>query len=764
VTRPGGESEPTAGALTYAIGAAAEPPPALVGGKAASVDRLARLGFATPGGFCLTSAAHCAYRESAGLVARFDELRGRLPDDDARSELAAVARAAPLPQSTRAALAESIDALRATMPAGARLAVRSSATDEDGRGASFAGAHESVLGVACELDAVEEAIRTCWSSMWSRGAVTYRYHHELGYGAEMAVLVQELVHATASAVVFTEDPVTGSTDEMLVSTGDGFGEDIMAGGRDALTFRIDRATRAVLDVDGPGGPWPVSLATVDRLVELALAVERAHNVSVDVEAAFDGREWILLQARSITTRAATPAPRNTAARGPAGGAVRTGARRAETARGRGPVFEDDDTELLLELLRTPTTTPIETGRPSQIPAAQRLLAERAAHLGFEIVLHEPPPIGALDEPDIPLGVLEAAESMGREEFLACQPNMVLRLGPERGRDRTLMTNAHLDTVGGEVSVGVRDGVISGRGAVDMKGPAVAVFAGIRAALYVRPDLSDRVTVLAQLVAGEEAGAMGTYGTRVLVRGGLIGRLNVFAEPTGGQYFDACTASMTARVRVRGTGSTDDAPEAGENATLLLGHIATQLASCLDGVTARAGGKLCVGGLSTGTMHDRVYGEGDLLVNLAYPSAAAAVMLEQELEQAVRGACAAFADRFAGIALARRTALAAEHICRVEWLKRGLPPLAGRDPELEPRLARIGIERVPESRASERFTCDAIWCSPADGYTIVFGPGRLGENGAHSSREHVCRPDLERYASALARLLLDFDDRAAERGA
>lgn len=287
-----------------------------------------------------------------------------------------------------------------------------------------------------------------------------------------------------------------------------------------------------------------------------------------------------------------------------------------------PAFDDDHAELLLELLRLPTVTPMETRQPSAIERAQVLLADRAAELGFEIELHEPASSAALRAPGVPLQVLEAAERMGPGDFLACQPNMVLRLGPPRELERTLMLNAHLDTVGGHVPVGLRDGVFSGRGAVDMKGPAVALLAALGAALAQRPDLTDGTTVLLQLVAGEESGAMGSYGTRVLVERGLTGRLNVFAEPSGGVYFDSCTASMTARIRVDGNGSTDDEPEAGENATLLLGYVAAELAARLDAPVAAAGAKVCIGGLATGTMHDRVYGEGTLMVNLAYPTPAA----------------------------------------------------------------------------------------------------------------------------------------------
>jgi pyruvate,water dikinase len=294
-------SAPATADLVHGLGEGEPPAVALVGGKAASVDRLARLGFRTPPGFSLTAAAHRAYRDGAGLTERYDGLRSRLPDEEARTGLEGLARAEPLPGALRAALEERVAALSAALPDGARLAVRSSAIDEDGVSASFAGAHESVLGVECNAAAVEEAVRTCWASLWSPGAIAYRERRSLGFETEMAVVVQALVEAEGSAVAFTKDPVTGSTRELLVATCESFGEGIMAGGEDAVTFRVDRGTRALIEVEGASGPWPISLADLNRLVEIVLEVERSYECPVDVEAAFDGEEWTLVQARPVTT-------------------------------------------------------------------------------------------------------------------------------------------------------------------------------------------------------------------------------------------------------------------------------------------------------------------------------------------------------------------------------------------------------------------------------------------------------------------------------
>src|SRR5262249_44273364 len=153
--------------------------------------------------------------------------------------------------------------------------------------------------------------------------------------------------------------------------------------------------------------------------------------------------------------------------------------------GRDTVWTDADERLLLELLAMDTTTPMESGRPSALADAQRAYAEHARPLGFRVAHFEPPPAAALDSPLVPPAVLDRAAELG-PDFLAGQPNLVLELGAGPA-ERTVVFNVHLDTVGGEVPVWLRDGVVSGRGAVDVTGPGVALLAGIRSALERRPD-------------------------------------------------------------------------------------------------------------------------------------------------------------------------------------------------------------------------------------------------------------------------------------
>lgn len=412
-----------------------------------------------------------------------------------------------------------------------------------------------------------------------------------------------------------------------------------------------------------------------------------------------------------------------------------------------------DHDLLLDLLDTPTAGPLETdgdGPAVRLWEAGRAYAAAAATLGLKVLRHAPAEPGVLCRDDVPLTVRTAAED---ETFLARQPSLVLRLGPALPRQDTVMFNVHLDTVAGWWPARFDGRRFTGRGAIDAKGPAVALLAGIRAARAAEPALGSRIGVLIQAVAGEEGGAMGTFGTRPLVEEGFTGGLNLFCEPTGHRFLPRSTASMTACVRVRGEDAVDDRPEAGHNATVLLGHISHYLARTLP---PRIGdGKVCVAGLHTGERHNRVYGTGRLLLNVSHGSRQTGRAAEGALRQTLREALDDFSAVAAGTRDLARTAADAAQITSLHWYKRGLPALdsRGRAPWAEELLERrAGLVRWPDEEPA--FTCDAIWMDEVrDSYTAVFGPGDLDTNHAHADGEYADLDDLDRYAHEIARVLV-----------
>ena len=269
--------------------------PTQVGGKAAHLSRLAAE-HRVPAGFCLTAAA---YR----------------PDHPPE---------APLPADLEAELAAAYEALsHSSGIPDVPVAVRSSALDEDGELASFAGQHETELNLV-GIDAVLGAVTRTWASARNERALAYRRQQGLEIEeVRIAVLVQQLVTADTSAVVFSANPITGNRDEVVVTASWGLGESVVSGTVTPDTWVVRKADLAVgeerigakerMTVAVPGGTREVAVprllrgrasldgAQVAELAGLAVQLEEGMGRPVDIEAAFAGDLLYLLQSRPITT-------------------------------------------------------------------------------------------------------------------------------------------------------------------------------------------------------------------------------------------------------------------------------------------------------------------------------------------------------------------------------------------------------------------------------------------------------------------------------
>ena len=259
-----------------------------LGGKAASLDRLARMGFRIPPGFCLTTAAF--ERQLAHVNG------GAASPDSLADRVAATA----LEPELEGALATAVERLSADA-GDARFAVRSSALGEDSSAASYAGLHETELGV--EPAAVDGAVRRCWASLWSPQALAYRQFRGISMdGAAMAVVVQRLVPADAAAVAFTRHPVTGREDQLVITAVQGLGDAMVSGTVTPDTYVIDKASLGVIEFTPGDADRALDDDTLRELAALCLRVEAGFGQAVDIEAAIAAGTWYLLQARPITTR------------------------------------------------------------------------------------------------------------------------------------------------------------------------------------------------------------------------------------------------------------------------------------------------------------------------------------------------------------------------------------------------------------------------------------------------------------------------------
>lgn len=298
---------------------------AVVGGKAGNLGVLTRAGLPVPPGLCLTTEAYRVVADTAHLDEIHEALARTAPTDvPALTALAGRARqallAAPIPTDIAAAIAAGYARLGDGVP----VAVRSSATAEDLPFASFAGQQDTYLNIVGE-DAVVDAVRRCWASLWTDRAVVYRATNGIDdRTVRLAVVVQRMVDSAVAGVLFTANPVTGRRRQAVIDASPGLGEAVVSGAVNPDHFVVDTANATILDrrlgdkrlairsLPG-GGTEHVALpaggdtacltdAQVLALAALGDRVEAHYGAPQDTEWAIDGDGALwLTQARPITT-------------------------------------------------------------------------------------------------------------------------------------------------------------------------------------------------------------------------------------------------------------------------------------------------------------------------------------------------------------------------------------------------------------------------------------------------------------------------------
>ncbi len=270
------------------------------GGKGANLLRLRSAGFPVPDFVIVPTDEYRAFVAEYGLAATIE---GALRSDPGRaSEAIRAAFRQPVPSAQRDRLLALVRPLL-----DGRVAVRSSATAEDLPGASFAGQQDTFLDVVGE-EAVLGAVVECWSSLWTERAISYRDRNRIDHDAvALAVVVQEMVPAEASGVLFTADPLTGRRDVTVVDAVSGLGERLVSGAVVPDHFEVD-AGGAVF-ARTPAGAAPVlGDAVLKELEGLGRRIEALMGAPQDVEFTVVGDRVQVVQSRPVTTLYPLPEP------------------------------------------------------------------------------------------------------------------------------------------------------------------------------------------------------------------------------------------------------------------------------------------------------------------------------------------------------------------------------------------------------------------------------------------------------------------------
>jgi pyruvate,water dikinase len=306
----------------------------LLGGKNASLGEMTRAGLPVPPGFAITTSAFTAHLADAVLSRELNRLLAEAdPDRPEHVEpvsqaVRTLVEAAGLTTELTEALAKAYDGLcnrcRADEVA---VAVRSSATCEDAPDASFAGEHDSFLGVRGAAAVAEHVVR-CWSSLWTARAICYRAG--TGYAAApvaMSVGVQKMVRPVASGVAFTLNPSNGDRSQVAIDANWGLGEPVVSGevtpdhylvdkvlyeitqrcvSHKTVELRVDGDSVRRVDLDAERAEKPcLSDAEIKAVARLARQAERHYGCPQDIEWALDSElsspeNVVLLQSRPET--------------------------------------------------------------------------------------------------------------------------------------------------------------------------------------------------------------------------------------------------------------------------------------------------------------------------------------------------------------------------------------------------------------------------------------------------------------------------------
>lgn len=281
------------------------------GGKAANLGALLRAGLPVPDGFVITTDAYRAFVADNGLTPRYEE-----DVEGASARIRAAFEAGQVSPALAAAITQAAAGLGA-------VAVRSSATAEDLPDASFAGQQDTYLNVQ-GADALIDAVRRCWGSLWTARAMAYRARQGIAPDqVALAVVVQRMAPAQAAGVLFTVHPVSGRADRMVLNATWGLGEALVSGRVNPDTIVADASSGRVLKAT-VGEKLVQTARTEVGTEEIEVSPERRAARSVsdtqvaalvalgrqcvavfggpqDVEWAIVDDQPVLLQSRAITT-------------------------------------------------------------------------------------------------------------------------------------------------------------------------------------------------------------------------------------------------------------------------------------------------------------------------------------------------------------------------------------------------------------------------------------------------------------------------------
>ncbi|MFA6524770.1 MAG: PEP/pyruvate-binding domain-containing protein [Patescibacteria group bacterium] len=294
------------------------------GGKGAQLGEMTMVKMPVPPGFVVLSGTFERFLEETDLDVEIDALLKKVKLNDINSvdrvsnTIRDLIHDFIIPEDIQKEILAAFDKLKTKY-----VAVRSSATAEDSSVASWAGELETYLFITRKN--LAEAVRKCWSSLFTPRAIFYRFEKKLHKTkVSVGVVVQSMVNSEISGVAFTAHPVTNDRDQMVIEAGYGQGEAIVSGQITPDTYIIDKKEKTILDINiseqkemivqaGTSGVKKVKVPKImqekqkltgKQIIQLAgicEKIEKHYRHPQDIEWALEKNKIYITQSRPITT-------------------------------------------------------------------------------------------------------------------------------------------------------------------------------------------------------------------------------------------------------------------------------------------------------------------------------------------------------------------------------------------------------------------------------------------------------------------------------
>lgn len=293
------------------------------GGKGASLGELTQAKIPVPPGFVVLAQGFDAFLKETDLEAEIEAVLKKVKHKDINSvevaseEIKGLILSAKMPKDMAVEITKNFKQLKATF-----VAVRSSATAEDGASAAWAGQLETYLNTT-EKDLLKN-VQKCWASLFTPRAIFYRFEQKMHKSkVSVAVVVQAMVQSEISGICFTVHPVTKDTNQMVIEAGFGLGEAIVSGSVTPDTYIVHKNDFSILDINvseqsmmivkvgtknlhkklSPkfGGKQKLAGRQIVELAKICKNIEKHYKKPQDIEWAYVPGKFYITQSRPITT-------------------------------------------------------------------------------------------------------------------------------------------------------------------------------------------------------------------------------------------------------------------------------------------------------------------------------------------------------------------------------------------------------------------------------------------------------------------------------